>query len=323
MNIVVESAVANDEAIRIEARCTAPGAHCPVCGDWSSRVHASYLRSPADLPCAGRQSVVWLRVRRFICANTNCLRRTFIEQAPGPTRRHGRTTERLRSTMDTLSLALTGRAGARIAAHIGIATNRNTLLRRVMDLPDPAPTEPRAIGVDDFTLRRVHVYGTVIADAVTHRVLDLLPERDAATSAPWLAAHSKIEVIYRDRASANVAAADTLACQSQQVADCVHLRQNIARAVERTVTGHRSCLHEHPVLEPESEPEWETLAPDDAKNEALPDSTRRMADRHSAHRAPVHEFLDRGMRMREAARHLGWGAKPYVAMPRRGDGRTR
>ncbi|MFB9593682.1 hypothetical protein [Streptomyces racemochromogenes] len=28
-------------------------------------------------------------------------------------------------------------------------TSRNALLRRVMDLPDPAPTEPRAVGVDD------------------------------------------------------------------------------------------------------------------------------------------------------------------------------
>ncbi|MGW5948570.1 transposase [Streptomyces celluloflavus] len=183
---------------------------------------------------------MWLRVRRFLCANTDCPRRTFIEQAPGLTRRHSRTTERLRSTMDTLTLALAGRAGARIAAHIGIATHRNILLRRVMDLPDPAPTERRSIGVDDFALHGGHVYDTVITDAITHRVLDLLPERDAATSAPWLAAHSKIEAICRDRANANVEAADAAASQAQQVADCFHLRQNIANSVKRTVTGHRS-----------------------------------------------------------------------------------
>ncbi|MFF2920815.1 transposase [Streptomyces celluloflavus] len=241
MNIVVESAVANDEAIRIEARCTAPAptARCAVTGRAEST--PPYLRSSADLPCAGRQSVVRLRVRRFICANTNCPRRTFIEQAPGPTRRHGRTTERLRSTMDTLSLALTGRAGARIAAHIGIATNRNTLLRRVMDLPDPAPTEPRAIGVDDFTLRRVHVYGTVIADAVTHRVLDLLPERDAATPAPWLAAHSAIEVICRDRASAYVGAADAAGAPSPTSSRFLPL------AAEHSQSG-RADRHRPPLL---------------------------------------------------------------------------
>ncbi|MFJ8540391.1 transposase family protein [Streptomyces sp. NPDC093591] len=56
--------------MRVDAHCTKAGAACPGCGAWSTRVHSSYLRFPADVPSAGRRVVVQLRVRRFRCRNT-------------------------------------------------------------------------------------------------------------------------------------------------------------------------------------------------------------------------------------------------------------
>ncbi|WP_399123189.1 transposase family protein [Streptomyces sp. N2A] len=55
----------HDEAIRRGIRCRAAGALCPGCAAWSSRVHGSYLRFPADLPSAGRRVVLCLHIRRF------------------------------------------------------------------------------------------------------------------------------------------------------------------------------------------------------------------------------------------------------------------
>ncbi|MFC9586687.1 transposase family protein [Streptomyces yangpuensis] len=98
-DVAVLSVTVNDEAVRIEARSTVPGAVCPGCGIWSRRIHSSYLRFPADVPSGGRRVALCLRVRRFLCPVISCGRRTFAEQLPGLTRRYGRRTERLRSTL--------------------------------------------------------------------------------------------------------------------------------------------------------------------------------------------------------------------------------
>ncbi|MFD7495986.1 transposase family protein [Streptomyces sp. NPDC059832] len=80
----------NNEAIHVEARCAAAWAACPDCSSRSSRIHSSHLRFPADVPSAGRQVVLSLRVRRFFCRDAPCGRRTFVEQLQGLTRRHSR-----------------------------------------------------------------------------------------------------------------------------------------------------------------------------------------------------------------------------------------
>ncbi|WP_042424390.1 ISL3 family transposase [Streptacidiphilus anmyonensis] len=293
---------------RIEARVVVSGAVCPDCGTLSERVHGSYLRYPSDLPSCGRPVTVALRVRRFACRAPVCRRRTFVEQVEGLTRRHGQVTERQRVSVSGLGLALAGRAGARMATLLGIRASRSTLLRRVMELPDPAVGAPVAVGVDDFALRKGHTYGTVITNAVTHEVLDLLPERDAGTLAPWLARHPQIEVIARDRASAYAEAADRAAPQAQQVADRYHLWANLVRAVERVVTDHRACLRV-PESGPEPEPQWEIQLPADAGNADAgepADPGGRVAERRRANHALAHELLDGGMSQRAVAKHLGW-----------------
>jgi transposase len=43
-------------------------------------------------------------------------------------------------------------------------------------------------------------YGTVIVDLERRRVVDLLPDRSAASTATWLKAHPEVEIVSRDRA---------------------------------------------------------------------------------------------------------------------------
>ncbi|MEV5484582.1 MULTISPECIES: transposase [Streptomyces] len=121
--------------------------------------------------------------RRFACTATSCKRRTFAEQIPGLTRRYSRWTERPRSALAEVGLALAGRAGARIADVFGISVSRGTVLRLVDALPEPQPRTPRVVGVDEYAMRKGRVYGTVLVDVETGRPVDLLPDRESATLA--------------------------------------------------------------------------------------------------------------------------------------------
>ena len=188
------------DAVVIRASRRAPQARCPACGSLSSRVHGGYARVVADGAAAGRPVLVVLSVRRFRCPDPSCAKVTFAEQAEGLTARYRRRSVPLLGMLAGFGLELAGRAGARLAGALGVPVHSSTVLRLVMALPDPPVTAaPEVTGVDDFALRKGRVYGTVVADAESGDVIDLLPDREAGTLEEWLKAHPGAEVICSHR----------------------------------------------------------------------------------------------------------------------------
>ncbi len=245
--------------------------------------------------------LIHLAMRRFLCPNPACPKVTFAGQADGLTVRYQRWSVPLAGLLTHVALELAGRAGTRLAAALGVAVHRGTLLRLVIDLPDPPlRAAPDVVGVDDFALRRGHVYATVLVDATTGRAIDVLPGREADPLEDWLAAHPGARVICRDRAGAYAEGARDGAPGAIQVADRWHLWHNLAEHTARAVARHRACLKQIAAAAtdptPADEPDLTVTTPPAESRLAA-----RMRDQHAA----VQALAARGLGLRAIARELG------------------
>jgi transposase len=100
----------------------------------------------------------------------------------------------------------------------------------------------QAVGVDEWAWRRGHRYGTILVDLATHRVVDLLPDRSAASVAAWLAQHPTITAVCRDRSDLYADGIRRGAPQAVQVVDRFHLVHNLRQALEAVLLDRRPAL---------------------------------------------------------------------------------
>lgn len=217
--------------LTITARALTKTGACPSCGEATSHIHSYDQRHPQDLPISGLQVQLILRVRRFRCLNSQCVRQTFAERLPElPV--SARQTSRLGTILESIAIVLSGQAGSRLVDQLAMPVSADTLLRRAKKKALALPT-PRVLGVDDFAFRRGHTYGTILINLETHQPVDLLKDRSAETLAQWLRRHAGVEIISRDRSKDYQRGATDGAPQAQQVIDRWHLLKNLREAIER------------------------------------------------------------------------------------------
>ncbi len=238
----VEQAWQEGQTLHVSARTTGKRAHCPSCGCRSRWRHSYYQRTIADLACGGRGVTVSLRVRRFWCRVRWCRQKVFCERLPDLAAAWERRSRRLRERLRAIAFRLGGEVGSQQAGADGTPVSARTLLRLLRATPPAAAGAVRVLGIDDWARRKGHTYGTILVDLEAHQVVDLLPDRTAATVATWLQAHPEVEVISRDRGGAYAEAARQGAPQATQVADRWHLLCNLGDALERLLVRKLDSL---------------------------------------------------------------------------------
>jgi transposase len=245
VGLQLDSVCRNEQRLIVELTSTGRSACCPDCRRRSHRAHSWFTRVVADVSLGAVPLSLLLHARRYRCLNAACPRQTFRERLPPVAPPYQRQTPLLRQRLEAISFALGGQAGQRLARRLGLSavgTSRNTLLRLVRRAVLPAASQLapdlRALGVDDFAFRRGSHYGAIVVDLDQRRVIDLLPDRDAATFATWLEQHggARVEVLSRDRGGAFADGARQAAPHAVQVADRFHLLQNLGQALDQVLT---------------------------------------------------------------------------------------
>jgi len=242
--IAIDGVYPTKTHLTIQVTCVVKSAACPLCQHPSERIHGSYRRSVADVPCGGRRVTLALTVRKFVCGTPECPRKIFTERLPDLVQSYARMTNRLSEVLQTLGFATCGELGERLVPKLGMGASGPTLLRRMRAVCISPPSCIRILGIDDWAWKKGQTYGTILVDLETRRPIELLPDRSSETVAAWLRTHPEVEIVSRDRGGEYAAAAKQGAPQAQQVADRFHLLKNLRERLKEVMDRKQSCLPE-------------------------------------------------------------------------------
>jgi len=242
--LVMTSVDVETNCLVVHIACQLKSALCPECEQPSERIHGSYVRTVADLPCGGRRIILKLSVRKFVCGAFSCSCRIFTERLSVLVQPYARMTNRLSEALQTLGFATCGELGERLAPKLGMQVSGPTLLRRMRARACPEPSSVCILGIDDWSWKKGVTYGTILVDLELHKPIELLPDRTASTSEAWLRRHPEVVLVSRDRGGDYAAAAKKGAPQATQVADRFHLLQNLRERLKEVMDRKQDCLPE-------------------------------------------------------------------------------
>ena len=199
---------------------------CPCCGSISDKVNCSSFRHPQWMPINGMTTFAHIELKRYICRNEECPKRTFVEKLD-QIRSSQQRSDLVNIVIFAISVFCSDIATALICREMGIRISHDSANRMLDKISIEDDSGIETIGVDDVSLRKGQTYHTVIYDGSDHHLLALLDGRDGKALKEWLKGHPKVSVIARDRAGAYAHAITEILPDAVQVADRFHIFQNL------------------------------------------------------------------------------------------------
>lgn len=107
----------------------------------------------------------------------------------------------------------------------------------------------KKICVDDFALRKRFSYGTVMTGLESHRIIDMIPSREAADVSSWLTTFPNIQAVSRDGASTYSSATTDSHPEAVQVSGRFHLIKGLSEAINKYIIREFPARVEIPMAE--------------------------------------------------------------------------
>lgn len=207
---------------------------CPHCGGYHTIKYGVIHRKIHNLPIGKKKTFLALTVQRYLCKDCQ---KVFQADIPFT---HGNTSYTHRFAKYIIELLRIGGTISAIAKHLGVGWDlvkdiHKKYLKYKYARPDLSTIE--RIGIDEFAVRKGHVYKTIVVDLDTGRIIHVGNGRGSdSLTAFWKRVKRKgikIKLVTSDMSAAYISSVKENAPDAVHVYDKFHVVELVNEAVDK------------------------------------------------------------------------------------------
>ena len=207
---------------------------CPHCGGTHVIKYGVIHRNIHNLPIGSKRTFLTLTIQRYECKDCN---KVFQADIPFT---HGNVSYTYRFSHYILDLLRLGATIKDVSKHLGVGWDmvkdiHKRYLKRKYSHPDISKI--KRIGIDEFAVRKGHVYKTIVVDLDTGRIIHVGDGKGSdSLTAFWKRVKRlgiKIELVTSDMSAAYISSVMENAPDAIHVYDKFHVVEKVTEAVDK------------------------------------------------------------------------------------------